>query len=237
RRVVKEAPRSIDDKSKVELVRSMAYQHPLVCLTVGTLSANTKRALGGGTTPQLAVEACVEDITKQTLSTKRDAQSFIGRYIEAAYDSGLTDDDRSVLSARCPPVSSAIKNCDGADDEEEVEDNKDEEQQDDDADDADRNSTDAPYKQFFQILLAHLYSRKRLPSSVVGRQVTKLFSRATELQVAPPARRQWPRLYSTSELLQSVSSQMFNETKRMYVTGSRELEKKGKKRLEETSAN
>ncbi|KAG0269744.1 hypothetical protein BGZ96_006437, partial [Linnemannia gamsii] len=164
RRVDKEAPRSIDDKSKAELVKSMAYQHPLVCLTVETLSANTKRALGGGASLQLAVEACVEDITNQALSTKRDAQSFIGRYVEAAYDAGLTDDDRSVLSAMCPPVSSAI-NCDGADDEEEVEDNEEEEQQDDDDDD-DSNSTNAPYKQFFQILLAHLYSRKRLPSSV-----------------------------------------------------------------------
>ncbi|KAF8920974.1 hypothetical protein BGZ58_004168, partial [Dissophora ornata] len=227
RRVVMEAPRSIEDQSKAELVKSMAYQHPLVCLTIGTLSANTKRALGDGTSPQIAVKACVKDITSHALATKRDAQSFLGQYIEAAYDAGLTDDDRSILSAMCPPVSSKIKNCDGPDGEEEVEENKEEEQQDDDDnDDDDSNSTNAPYKQFFQILLAHLYSRKRLPSSVVGHHVTKLFSRAAELRVAPPARRQWPRLYSTNELLQSVSSQMFNETKRMYVTGSKELEEK-----------
>jgi len=230
RRVVKETPRSVEDKSKAELVRSMAYQHPLVCLTIGTLSANTKRALGDETSLQMAVKACVKDITSQALATKRDAHPLIGQYIEAAYDAGLTDDDRSILSAMCPPVLSAIKNCDGAEDEEEVEDNKEEEQQqeedNDDDDDDDSNSRNVPYKKFLQILLAYLYSRKRLPSSVVGRHVTKLFSRAAELQVAPPARRQWPRLCSTNELLQSVSSQMFNETKRMYVTGAESSRKR-----------
>ncbi|KAF9384765.1 hypothetical protein BGX21_001218 [Mortierella sp. AD011] len=200
RRKVKEAPCSIEDKSKAELVKSMAYQHPLVCLTIGTLSANTKRTLGDGTSLQIAVEACVKDITKQALATKCDAQSFIGQYIEAAYDAGLTEDDRSILSAMCPPVSSAIKNCDGADDEEEVEDNEEKEQQDDDDDD-DSNSIDNRHKQFFQILLAYLYSRKRLPSSVTGRHVMKLISRAAELQVALPAQRQWSTLYPTRELL------------------------------------
>ncbi|KAG0256545.1 hypothetical protein BGZ95_005466 [Linnemannia exigua] len=228
RRIVKVAPRSIDDQSRTELVRSMAFQHPLACLTIGTLSANTKRALGDGISTQFAAKACVKDITNQALSIKCDAQSFIGRYVEAACYAGLTDDDRSILSAMCPPVSSAIKNCDSADEEEEVEINKEEEQQDNDDDDDDNNnnSTDAPYRKFFQILLAYLYSRKRLPSTVVGRQVTKLFSRAAELQVASPARRQWSKLYSTSELLQSVSSQLFNEVKKMHVTGNRELEKK-----------
>ncbi|KAG0017423.1 hypothetical protein BGZ80_008293 [Entomortierella chlamydospora] len=150
RHKVKGISRSIEDKSKAELVKSMAYQHPLVCLTNGTSSAVTKRALGDGTSLQIGVKACVEDITKQVSETKRDGH--------------------------VPFVSSTIKSCDGTDDEKVIEDNEKEQQgdDDDDDDDDDSNSVIIDTSSFFKFCL-HICtaSRKRLPSSATGRHVIK----------------------------------------------------------------
>ncbi|KAF9922743.1 hypothetical protein FBU30_007140 [Linnemannia zychae] len=194
-------------------------------------SQNKKEATIANTTAtktRTEVKACVEDIASQALVIKRDTQIFIGQYIEAAYAEGSTDDDRSILAAMCPPVSTGIKNCCIADNEE-VEEDEEEgregDQQDDDVDNDDGDDTGG-HKQFFQVLLTHMYSRREPPQSKAGRNVQRLISRASKLQIALPARRQWSMSYSANDLLQSVSSQICNEIKRMYLTGSRELEQK-----------
>jgi len=69
-----------ESMNKAQLVSSMRRQHPLVCLRIGTLSANTRRALGDGIVQQQGMN-CVRDITKQALMTKRNAQEFLGYYI------------------------------------------------------------------------------------------------------------------------------------------------------------
>ncbi|KAG0219915.1 hypothetical protein BGW41_008066, partial [Actinomortierella wolfii] len=104
---------SIEDMTKAELVRSLAHEHPLTTLTVGTLSANTKRAEEARSGCQREVQACIEDITRQAQWVKRDVQSFIGMYIEAAFDAELIEEDKSILSTLCPQVKSAIVEGDG----------------------------------------------------------------------------------------------------------------------------
>lgn len=180
----------------------------------------------------------MKGITDQTLATKRDAQDFIGLYIEAAFKSGLTEKDTVILSAMCPPVTTTLKEKAEAEKEEkegeegegeEGEEEEDEEEEDEE-DETDGNFAgnkgDAPYKGSYAILLGHIYSRKTLPKTVISRQVQKLVERAAELQVALPARRQWTEAYSTNELLSSASKQLFREIKRMYVSGSKSIEKK-----------
>ncbi|KAK3826543.1 MAG: hypothetical protein JOS17DRAFT_804203 [Linnemannia elongata] len=214
----------------------MKWQHPLVCLKIGTLSANTKRALGDGIVQQQAVN-CVKDITNQALTTKRDAQEFLGCYIEAVFSAGLTDEDRSIFASMCPEVTSTIKVKDrvkdekGGEGEEIKEDEEDEEDEEDDDDKGKKTDKDANFKHFYAILLAHLYSRKRLPTTVVGRQVQKLISRAHELQVSLPVRRQWSTVYTIEHLLSSVKQQLYVEIKKMYITGTKDLEKKDPRRI------
>lgn len=225
----KEAP-SINSMTKAQLVQNMKWQHPVVSLKIGTVSANSKLALGSESNEQVQARACINDITRQALITKRDTQEFLGEFIEALFNTGLTTEDRTILSAMCPQVSSSYtstSNTDGKEEEDEGDDEKWEDDNDDDDDD-DGSKTDpkTPFKQFYSILSAHVYSRKRLPSTVVGRQVQSLISRAAELQVALPVQRQWTTVYSTSELLQSASCQLFVEIKKLYITGSKDLEKK-----------
>ncbi|KAG0082840.1 hypothetical protein BGZ92_011316 [Podila epicladia] len=206
---------SINSMTKVQLIGSMKWQHPLVSLKIGTVSANSKLALGSESDEQVQARAWIDDITRQALTTKRDTQEFLGQFIEAMFKTELTSEDRR-FSMKCVPKSPLPSR---------------EEQEhgdDDDGDDDNDNKTDpkAPFKRFYSILSAHIYSRKRLPSTASGRQVQSLITRAAELQVVLPVQRQWITVYSTSDLLQSASYQLFIEIKKLYVTGSKDLEKK-----------
>ncbi|KAF9912500.1 hypothetical protein EC991_010587 [Linnemannia zychae] len=196
----------IESMNKAQLVSSMKWQHPLRHLKIGTLSANTKRALGDEIVQQQAVN-CVKDITNQAFTTKRDAQEFLGYYIEAGGESEIEEDEDDENEDE--------------EDEQDEEDEEDEEDVDDDNNKGSKTDKDAKFKRFYAILLAHVYSRKRLPATAVGRQVQKLISRAHELQVSLPVQRQWPTVYSTDVLLSSVKQQLYVEIKKIF--GERQL--------------
>ncbi|KAF9155992.1 hypothetical protein DFQ26_009512 [Actinomortierella ambigua] len=126
-------------------------------------------------------------------------------YIEAAFNSGFTEEDKSILSTLCPPVTSALKSTIDTSDEMEVEQElgkddieEEDEEEDEDEDENDNNedtaSPDAPYKSFYHILFAYVYNRKRLASTLYGRNVQHLIGRAAELGIVLPVQRQWSKI-------------------------------------------
>ncbi|KAF8914562.1 hypothetical protein BGZ58_005684, partial [Dissophora ornata] len=77
--LTKKPPRKIDEMDKMQLVNAMAWEHPLISLTVGTVNANSGRAAAAATTDanqllsseqqqqlqQKEVSACILQIVEQ----------------------------------------------------------------------------------------------------------------------------------------------------------------------------
>ncbi|CAO3569208.1 unnamed protein product [Mortierella alpina] len=132
RELLKKPPPRIELMNKMQLVKAMAWEHPLVSLPVGTLKANTKRAAAAAAAAAATtstthnqpmsfkrqqqyqlqqhqeVSACVMDVVQQTRVTKRQAQEFLGEFIETVFKHGPTEEDREILSTLCPAVKSKI---------------------------------------------------------------------------------------------------------------------------------
>ncbi|CAO3565510.1 unnamed protein product [Mortierella alpina] len=126
RELLKKPPPRIELMNKMQLVKAMAWEHPLVSLPVGTLKANTKRAAAAAATTSTThnqpmsfkrqqqyqlqqhqeVSACVMDVVHVT---KRQAQEFLGEFIETVFKHGPTEEDREILSTLCPAVKSKIR--------------------------------------------------------------------------------------------------------------------------------
>ncbi|KAF8939596.1 hypothetical protein BGZ58_009202 [Dissophora ornata] len=242
--LAKKPPLKIDEMDKRQLINAMAWGHPHVFLTIGTVKANSKRAAAAATTgasllpsseqqqqhQQQEVSACILDIVGQVRVTRRHAQEFLGAFIETVFERGLTENDRTIMYSLCPAVKSKIRvtpqpNQDsqasssssaGAPAENEGE----EDAEDDGDEDAEPSAMDKPFIAFYQILLAHIYSRKIKSKTVAERQVGQLVARATSLGITlPPAP---PRnvSYPTAGLLESSTKQLYRSIKMMYRNGS-----------------
>ncbi|KAF8900949.1 hypothetical protein BGZ58_006805, partial [Dissophora ornata] len=140
-------------------------------------------------------------IVEQARVTKRRAQEFLGVFIETVFNRGPTEDDRAILSSLCPAVESKLRvarqpNQDSQasssssagtpaedDGEEDAEDDGEEDAEDDGDEDAEPSAMDKPFIAFYQILLAHIYSRKIKSKTVAERQVGQLLARATSLGI------------------------------------------------------
>ncbi|KAF9150241.1 hypothetical protein BGX20_005754, partial [Mortierella sp. AD010] len=232
---------SIDEMTKMQLVKALAWEHPLVTLPVGTVDANCRRAAGSFDQPiplgqqeqqSHEVFACIQDVVQQVQVTKRHTQEFLGSYIETAFKQGLTADDRDILSFLCPPVESKIK--DGTsinskstssartDDDEEGD--KDEDSGGDDIE-SEPSAADKSFLAFYTILMTRVYSRKKVLKTVAQKQVDKLFSRAATLGIDLPPVACHTRTYSTTFLLESTVNRIYKSMKTMYRNGSIALEK------------
>ncbi|KAF9994919.1 hypothetical protein BGZ65_009441, partial [Modicella reniformis] len=94
---------------KAGLVRGMTWEHPIVTVQAGTLSANIKRAIGDSPlVPE--IESCLKEAVRLASDIKRSGQELIGRYIEAIFASSseLSSADRTILHNICPRVSSKV---------------------------------------------------------------------------------------------------------------------------------
>lgn len=253
--LAKKQPPKIDEMNKSQLINAMAFEHPLVSLSVGTVNANSKRAAAATTTnanqlpsseqqqqqQQQEVSTCILDIVGQVRVTKRHAHEFLGVFIETVFEHGLTENDRAILYSLCPAVESKIRmapqpNQDSQasssssagtpiedESEEDVEDDDDE---DDGDEDAEPSARDKPFIAFYQILLAHIYSRKIKSKTVAERQVGQLLARATSLGIALPPVPPRNVSYPTIGLLGSTTKQLYRSIRMMYRNGSVALEKK-----------
>ncbi|KAG0251908.1 hypothetical protein BGZ95_006759, partial [Linnemannia exigua] len=101
------------DMTKFQLVKAMQWEHPLRALDIGTLKANTSRALKKEVPHdadlqqklQHAITTCLSDISKLASRTKRGCQQAIGQYLENLSIDHLDQDDRTILSYLTPPFS------------------------------------------------------------------------------------------------------------------------------------
>ncbi|KAF9551308.1 hypothetical protein EC957_009192 [Mortierella hygrophila] len=252
KKLAKKPPLKIDEMDKMHLINAMVWGHPLVSLPVGTVSVNSKRTAAAATTDasqlppseqqqqhqQQEVSACIlETRTRVSESIHRDF-----------FERGLTEDDRTILSFLCPAVESKI--CvmpqphqgsqasssspagtptgtpaeDEYEGDAEVDGNEDMEDNGDE--DAEPSAMDKPIVAFYQILLAHIYSRKIKSKTVAERQVGQLLARATSLDITLPPVPQRTVSYPTTGLLESTTTQLYSSVKMMYRNGSVALEKK-----------
>lgn len=236
--LAKKPPPKINEMDKQQLINAMAREHSIVSLPVGTVKANSKRAAVIATTDtkkqqqqQQEVATCILDIVEHARVTKRHAQEFLGAFIEAVFERGVTEDDRSILSSLCPAVESRIRvvsqassstyasSC-GTDKET---DGSDEENNGSDDPDSEPSDADRPFIAFYQSLLAYIYSRKA--TSRKGK-IGKLLDCATTLGIALPPVASRTVSYPTKELLESTAKQLYQSIKKMYCNGSIAFEKK-----------
>ncbi|KAG0298727.1 hypothetical protein BGZ98_000089 [Dissophora globulifera] len=218
----KKAAPKIDDMNKMRLINAMMWEHPLVSLTIGTVNAT--------------VSGCILDAVGQARTTKRQAQEFLGAFIEVVFERGPTEDDRTILSSLCPAVKSKLSVAPrpGQDGEggssnsasTPAEDEGEEDAEDDSDEDVKPSVMDMPYIAFYQILLAHIYSRKFRSKTVAKQQVSQLLARAASLGVTLPPVPPRSVSYPTKELLESTTKQIYRSIKKMYRDGSITLEKK-----------
>ncbi|KAK3820509.1 MAG: hypothetical protein J3R72DRAFT_502378 [Linnemannia gamsii] len=105
--------RSAADMTKFQLVKAMQWEHPLRTLDIGTLKANTSRALkkevphdaDSQQKLQQAITTSLSDISNLASRTKRGCQQAIGQYLENIAIDHLDRDDRMILSYLTPPFS------------------------------------------------------------------------------------------------------------------------------------
>ncbi|KAI1285016.1 hypothetical protein EDD11_001117, partial [Mortierella claussenii] len=81
--------RPVANMSKVELIRTLAREHPSSTLDIGTVSANVKEALSGGPDLALQVVSCLREAVRLAANTKRRCQGLIAQYIEQLASPGV----------------------------------------------------------------------------------------------------------------------------------------------------
>ncbi|KAG9072050.1 hypothetical protein KI688_006272 [Linnemannia hyalina] len=102
-----------DKMTKFQLVKAMQREHPLRTLDIGTLKANTSRALKKEIPYdaelqqklQHAITTCLSDISKLASRTKRRCQQAVGQYLENLSVDHLDEVDRTIFSYLTPYFS------------------------------------------------------------------------------------------------------------------------------------
>jgi len=212
---------------KLSIMRLMAYQHPTSSLGVGTLWANTGRAVRNDPNLQGQVVQCVRDAICDAASTKCKGQRVIGRFIEHVNCMGpqLDDADQVFLDLLCPRVTKKDAKC-----------YKDGNSEDDDGEGDDTClgvSTMLKMnnqQSFLLSFLTHLYSGNYPRAQGIGQKVNDFIDRLSHLGLYSPPR---PRQainektpFTPTDLLESVMGQLRVELKKMYKNGSCDLYQK-----------
>ncbi|KAF8950293.1 hypothetical protein BGZ52_003017 [Haplosporangium bisporale] len=104
---------AVDDMTKIQLVRAMQSEHPLRTLDIGTLNANTSRALKKEVPYdenlqdklQHAVTTCLSDVSNLASKSKRACQQVVGQYLESLSVNHLDEDDKIILNYLTPHFS------------------------------------------------------------------------------------------------------------------------------------
>ncbi|KAG0292156.1 hypothetical protein BGZ96_004452 [Linnemannia gamsii] len=159
--------RSTAPTEKLQVMRSMAYQHP-TSLYIRTLSANIRRAVPNQPILQQEVISCIQKASREAATTtKRKGQALIGAFIECLDCMGLghlSDTDREILDYFCPRLK--IKHAKDRD-------NGTAKEEDDEEDDTDLEGTakgvkDTEQLRFLWSFLICLYSAVQLTTELKG---------------------------------------------------------------------
>lgn len=215
-------------------------------LNIGTLAANVKNTLcikdtkkrqeifkDTSKSPEAIEEdakvasnviSCVWDAIRHANQTKRKCQGLFGMYIELVAADGTTPDDRLFLNHLCPPIApeeSGQVNTSNQDNQDAI----------DMDDDNEQSSTQ---QSFIACFMQYLYSNNHLTNQGIGIIITKFITCLTALGLHTPVKEE-DALYERAEfqpsvLVQSVTSQLVVEMKKIYHNGTMEL-------LEQVSIN
>ncbi|KAF9176184.1 hypothetical protein BGZ49_006564, partial [Haplosporangium sp. Z 27] len=95
------------EMNRANISYAMRWEHPIVALDIGTLSANIKGALED---EELANEtlAWLREAVRTAAKIKKECQFLIGRFIEALLLRGnFVESDRTLLDMICPRIPEA----------------------------------------------------------------------------------------------------------------------------------
>ncbi|KAG0285569.1 hypothetical protein BGZ98_005448, partial [Dissophora globulifera] len=216
--------------TKIQLIRAMQTEHPLRTLDIGTLKANTSRALKKEfyddedlqAKLRKAMTTCLSDISTLASKSKRVCQQAVGQYLENLSIDQLDEDDKVILSYLTSPFSvqeiAAAKNGVSPNPEDELSDDT----EDPDADVNDKNSSVG----FFMSLLVAIYKastpqgkKKDGPAAAAC-----LFLHKAKAYLQPKT---GIDSYSNpSDFLQSTAKQIATEYRRHFKNGAFDLCKK-----------
>jgi len=214
-------PPLIEEMDKRQLVHAMGWEHPRASLNVGTLNGNAKAVLKDEVAVAEDLVGCLREASREAWRIKRKGQSLIGLYVERIAATGdISHVDRDYLDLLCPRI--AVKDSDNNDGDSEDKD-------DIDADGDDIDKSDKPL-QFIWGFLRCLYSGNFAKNQGIGKSVNGFINRLQELRLHTPLRStaaiREKTEFTPGDLLQSVSSQLAVELKKMYRNGSIEMQKK-----------
>ncbi|KAF8958121.1 hypothetical protein BGZ46_002037, partial [Entomortierella lignicola] len=210
---------------KLEVMRSMAYQHPISSLYIGTLSANVKRAVSNQPTLQQAVTLCIQEASREAARIKRKGQILIGTYIERLESIGkdLSNTDRAILDLLSRRL--VIKDAERLDtDDEEIESNSN--------DDAElegkvKAGKGAEQLAFLWAFLKSIYSGNPPNNVGMGQKVNAFIYRLCQLGLYTQPRslseinERMP--FTPTDLVRSVATDLKAQLERIYRRGSYDL--------------
>ncbi|KAF9301539.1 hypothetical protein BGZ91_009550, partial [Linnemannia elongata] len=215
--------------TKAQLVKALAWEHPMATLEIGTLAANVKNALkvndisrdpiGLAEDNAVAKEMidCVRAIVKEANRVKRRCQGLFGAYFERIDRDGATSDDKEFLKEICPPIPreltiKAAPNTPPSQNSTTLE---------NDDDTSDRQV------QFIGCFMRYLYSNNFPRNTGIGVLVNRFIMRLEQLGLHKPVRvrssLEEKSEFSSNELVRSASAQLAAEMKKIYWHGSVEL--------------
>ncbi|KAF9958693.1 hypothetical protein BGZ70_009115 [Mortierella alpina] len=198
RKKTMKAPTSIRDMTKMQLVKAIDREHPLVALTVGTVEANAMRASGNDTAVGEEVVRTLQEVARIVGECKTQVQLLIGRFIQATTKQGrpLTQEERDILDAICPPLTNA---------------SEEEEDEDEDGD------SDQDQVRFLSMLLRHVYSRDRLAGTKLGKLAGGLVRRC------PLPEATLAKTYPGMAMFDSTGRQLATEIKGHFKRGCQDI--------------
>ncbi|KAG0344952.1 hypothetical protein BGZ54_005708, partial [Gamsiella multidivaricata] len=224
---IKTLATSTANTRKLAVMRHLAYHHPTSSLKVGTLAANVKRAVPNNGVLQQEVIHCIRDLVQEAARVKRKGQQVIGKFVDYINKHGLGPIDRQFMDLFCPRVSMN----DVKDEENEETEEEEDGDSEDDLDDKPKGGRGSAQSSFLLSFLTSIYSGNRPRNAGTGSTVNEFIDRLIHLQLytpPPPASDgcKHKAVFTPSELVASVSTQLRVELKKMYKNGSCDLYKK-----------
>jgi len=219
----------VDRMTKAQLVKALAWEHPMVTLNIGTLPANVRNALKANDDSRDPIELaedsavakeaidCVRAIVKEANRIKRKCQGLFGVYFERINRDGATSDDKEILNEICSPIPQEMTDNTASDTLQ----SQDSTTLDNEDDNSDRQV------QFIGCFMRYLYSNNFPRNTGIGIIVNRFIIRLEQMRLHKPVRARGSidekQDFSSSELVRSASVQLAVEMKKIYWHGSIQL--------------
>ncbi|KAG0020284.1 Elongation of fatty acids protein 2 [Podila clonocystis] len=219
--------------TKKSLLSALAFEHPTVCQPIGCLQGKINKVLTDMPTLRMEVLDCIRHAVRLAWAVKCLCQQIIGLFLETLFssDTDIDASDREMLDALCERISAkTLAKEDGQDAS-------------DGDDQTDLGGKGSKQLQFLKSFMTYLFSGalpgtkggKGKESGVVGTVntfITRLNSLGL-LEQVPLSDTASGMVYTPSNLVRSVASQVKVEIKKHYRNGTKTLLEKLKKQQEQ----